>query len=194
MKVEVQGSRRLFDGFFKLDSFALRLERYNGTTTNPVERIVFERGDSAAVLLYDNESQKVVLVEQFRLPAYLREQGNGTLLEVVAGTMDGGRSPEQVARSEALEEAGYSVEELEPAGCFYVSPGACTERIHLYIARVKPKDKTTAGGGVDEGEDVRIHEVPLGDALRWVQEGRIRDAKTIIALQHLVLNLRKTDA
>ena len=194
MRVEFTGKHREYDGFFKLDSYALRFQRYDGTMTRPVERLVFERGDSAAVLLYDSEGRTVVLVEQFRLPAYLREEGNGTLLEVVAGTIEEGRAPEDVARCEVVGEAGFSLQQLEPVGCFYVSPGACTERIWLYIAWVKPQDRIGSGGGVGDGESIRIHEMPLAEALLRVQEGKIRDAKTIIALQHLALSLRHDDA
>ena len=194
MKVEVLERRREYDGFFKFDSFTLRFQRFDGTMTGPVERLVFERGDSAAALLYDSDRQTVVLVEQLRLPVYLREQGNGTLLEIVTGTVEDGRGSIDVARSEIMEEAGYALEELEPAGTFYVSPGACTERISLYIARVRSRDRTSTGGGVGEGESIRIHEVPLAKALHWIQEGKIRDAKTIIALQHLALRERNTDA
>jgi len=124
MRVEFTGKHREYDGFFKLDSYALRFQRYDGSMTRPVERLVFERGDSAAVLLYDSEGRTVVLVEQFRLPAHLREEGNGTLLEVVAGTIEEGRAPEDVARCEVVEEAGFSLQQLEPVGCFYVSPSA----------------------------------------------------------------------
>lgn len=194
MRVQVEEQRCEYDGFFRLDSYTLRFERFDGTMTRPVQRLVFERGDSAAVLLYDVDREVVVLVEQFRFPAYLREKGDGLLLETVAGTIEAGRTPEGVAESEMVEEAGYTLDALEPAGCFYVSPGACTERIFLFIARVRAKDRFGAGGGVGDCESIRIHEVPVDVAVRWIQEGRIRDAKTIIALQHLALSQRKSDA
>jgi len=188
MQVLVQERHREYDGFFKLDRVVLRFERFDGRMSEPVERIVFERGDSAAVLLYDRERDVVVLVEQFRYPVYIRESPEGRLLEIVAGTIEGGRTPESVARRELLEEAGYALEELAFVSTFYPSPGACSERTHLYIGYVTPKARVAPGGGVGIGEDIRVHEVPLGKALDWIREGVIRDAKTIIALQHLALS------
>jgi ADP-ribose pyrophosphatase len=193
MRVEVLSSSREYDGFFQFDRAVLRFERFDGEMTQPVERLVFERGDSVAVLLHDPRYDTVVLVEQFRFPAFLREMPAGRLLEVVAGTVDLSRSPEEVARTELVEEAGYEVEKLEPVGLFYVSPGACTERIHLYIGRIAAGDRAGSGGGVDEGEDIRVHQVPFETALRWARDGTIRDAKTIIALQHLALQRRSAD-
>jgi ADP-ribose pyrophosphatase len=192
MRVQVQEQQREYDGFFKLERAVLRFERFDGQMSPPVERLVFERGDSAAVLLYDEERDVVILVEQFRYPAYLREKPHGRLLEVVAGTMEQGQQgrAEDVAHSELIEEAGYALQELEPVATFYVSPGACTERVHLYLGRVSRRERVGPGGGVGDGEDIRVHEVPLDRALRWVQEGKIRDAKTIIALQCLALRRR----
>lgn len=188
MQVRVEERHREYDGFFKLDAVAFRFERFDGTMSEPVSRLVFERGDSAAVLLYDPQRDSVVLVEQFRYPAYVREGGVGRLLEVVAGSIKRDRSPEAAARAELLEEAGYAVDELEYLSTFYPSPGACTERIFLYLGYVSSAGRVGPGGGSPEGgEDIRVHEVSLDKALQLVKEGSIRDAKTIIALQHLAL-------
>ena len=189
MRVRVEEQQRIYDGFFKFDRMVLRFERFDGRLSEPVERLVFERGDSTAVLLYDAERDAVILVEQFRYPAYLREKPQGRLLEVVAGTMEQGaeNSAEEVAHSELIEEAGYALQKLEHIATFYVSPGACTERIHLYLGCVSRGTRVGPGGGVGEGEDIRVHEVPVVRALRWLREGKIRDAKTIIALQYLAL-------
>ena len=194
MQVQVVEKHREYQGFFRLDRYSLRFERFDGLMTRPVERLIFERGDSAAVLLYDAQRDIVVLVEQFRFPTYLREAPEGRLMEVVAGTVEDGRTPEQVARSELVEEAGFALQDLEQVAEFYVSPGACTERIHLFIGYVAAQNRVGPGGGVNEAEDIRVHEVPLDQALTWVREGRIRDAKTIIALQYLELHKRARDA
>lgn len=187
MQVLVQEQHREYDGFFKLDRAVLRFEKFDGHMSEPVERIVFERGDSVAVLLYDRKRDVVVLVEQFRYPVYVREKPGGRLLEIVAGTMDGGRAPESVARSESLEEVGYALQELEFVSTFYPSPGACSERIYLYIGYITSEAQVRSGGGAGPGEDIRVHEVSLDKALAWIDEGIIRDAKTIIALQYLAL-------
>jgi ADP-ribose pyrophosphatase len=153
-----------------------------------LSRLLFERGDSAAVLLYDQLSDEVVLVEQFRLPAYVREGGDGRLLEVVAGVVDPDRTPEEVARAELVEESGYAVDELEHLVTFYASPGACTERIHLYLGYLTSSSCVGQGGGLsDHGEDIRVHRFSLKEARRLIEQGVIRDAKTILAVQHLLL-------
>jgi len=106
----------------------------------------------------------------------------------VAGTIDRCRTPEEVARAELVEEAGYALDELEYITTFYPSPGACTERIHLYLGYLSSATRVGPGGGIVEtGEDIRVHEMTLDEALQLVEEEGIRDAKTIIALQHLAL-------
>ncbi len=195
MQVKVEERHREYDGFFKLDTVALRFERFDGNMSERVSRTVFERGDSVAVLLYDPQRNTVVLVEQFRYPAYVREGGDGRLLEVVAGTVERDRSPEAVARVELLDEAGYAVDELEYLSTFYPSPGACTERIFLYLGYVSAAGRAGPGGGTPgSDEDIRVHEISLDKALQLVEEGSIRDAKTIIALQYLALRGRQQES
>jgi ADP-ribose pyrophosphatase len=186
MQVQVQSHQRVYNGHFSLERATLRYETYGGRMSQEVERLVFERGDSVAVLLYDAARDVVTLVEQFRYPVYLRELEGGRLLEIVAGILDGGRTPEEVARAEVSEETGYALERLEYISTFYLSPGACTERVHLYVGYVARTDRLGEGGGLhDEGEHIRVVELPLPEALRRVRTGAIRDAKTIIALQFL---------
>lgn len=186
MRVEIEQRSREYDGFFKLERVQLVYQRFDGSMSHPVTRLVFERGDSAAVLLYDASAEKVILVEQFRYPAYAREGGDGRLLEIVAGTVAPGSTPEQVAYAELVEEAGWELESLEPIATFYPSPGACTERIFLYLGQLSAATQVGDGGGRQgSGEDIRVHEVPLRAALEMIRSGEIRDAKTIIALQCL---------
>jgi ADP-ribose pyrophosphatase len=189
MRVEVIEQTREYDGVFKLDRVVLRFEKFSGEMSQKLTRLVFERGDSAAVLLYDRQRDAVILVEQFRYPAYAREGAGGRLLEIVAGTVDRGRTPEAVARAELVEEAGYVLEELQYVTTFYPSPGASTERIHLYLGYLSSATQIGPGGGTaGTGEDIRVHAVPFNTALQWVRDGLIRDAKTIIALQYLALH------
>jgi len=190
VKVEVTERENVYDGRFKLERAVLRYEQYDGRMSKPVERLLFERGDSVAVLLYNRQRGTVVLVEQFRYPAYVREgENDGRLLEVVAGTIDARSSPDEVARAELVEEAGYALHELEHVCTFYPSPGACSERIYLYLGYLSDSAWVGAGGGLTEhGEDIRVVELPLAEAWRMVQEGMIRDAKTIIALQYVMLH------
>jgi len=191
MRVEVKERHREYDGIFKLDRTVLRYEKFEGCLSEEVTRLVFERGDSAAVLLYDPDRDSVMLVKQFRYPAYVREEDNGWLLETVAGIVDRDRTPDEVARAELTEEAGYTVGELEHIATFYPSPGACSERVHLYLGHVSVASQVGPGGGrLGESEDIQVREMPLDEALRLVGQGAIRDGKTIIALQHLALRMK----
>ncbi len=181
-RVEVLKKERVYSGFFSLDRAIVRFERFDGTMSEPIERLSFERGDAVGVLLYDAAQEQVVLVEQFRYAVHAAGEP-GWLVEIVAGMLQAGEDPEAVARAEALEEAGYEVDALEHLTTCFLSPGGSSERIHLYAARVSASKRISAGGGLaGEGEDTRLRILPRDEALRWVREGRIRDAKTIIAL------------
>jgi ADP-ribose pyrophosphatase len=149
------------------------------------------------VLLYDPAADAVVLVRQFRYPVYesLGEAARGPgaraawILEIVAGVLEWRESVPQVADRELLEEAGYRIAgDPEPIAVVYASPGGTSERIHIFLGHVDHTAPAEAGGGVAaEGEDIQVVTLPLADALAAIADGRIADAKTIIALQHLAL-------
>lgn len=190
MRAEILHTRRIYDGFFKLDEVRLRHMRYDGTWSEEITRLVFERGDSVGVLLYHRARDTVLLVEQFRCPVFLRGE-SGLLLEIAAGIQELDKESIEIARQELLEETGYRLDRLEYLLTFYATPGACTERIHLYLGELNTAERVGPGGGAPgEHEDIRLLEVPLEQALRMIERGEIRDGKTIIALQHLALHRR----
>jgi len=187
-----------FGDRFRIVRARLQYRRSDGRMSDPVTRINFERGDSVGVLLYDVQSDSVVLVRQFRYPVYagldLAERGGdgvrqAWLLEIVAGVKDAGRTVKQVANKELLEEAGYQVKgELQFVTTIYPSPGGTSERIHLFLGEVDQRHRAGRGGGVvAEGEDTQVVVLPFPEAMDMIARGEIRDAKTIIALQHLAL-------
>ena len=187
-----------FGDQFRIIRATLQYRRFDGQMSDPVTRINFERGDSVGVLLYDPQDDAVILVRQFRYPVYAglapnEREGDGAkqawLLEIVAGVVDEGRTVKEVANKELLEEAGYEVKgDLQPITTIYPSPGGTSERIHLFLGEVDCHRRTGKGGGIAaEGEDTQIVVLPLREAMDMVARGEIRDAKTIIALQHLAL-------
>ena len=95
--VQILEKKPLYKGFFKADEYFLRYPRYDGTMSRTVSREVMERGHAAAVLLYDAEREKIVLVEQFRVGVYLTGE-NPWIAECVAGIIGQGETPEAVAR------------------------------------------------------------------------------------------------
>lgn len=192
MKVEIISKKRVFDRFFKIEEATLRHERYDGGMTGELTRFSFERGESVAVLLYDPGAKEIILVEQFRYPAY-STGSSGWLLEIVAGSVSPGEGLEATACKEVLEETGYVVtkDSLIKMGAFFVSPGGTSERLHLYLAEVSEKDKTEKGGGNDhEDEDIRVARLPFEEALAKAEVGELEDAKTAIALFMLEKRLR----
>jgi len=180
-KVQIEQKKRILDDFFKVDEVHLRYERFDGQMSPLVRRLNFERGDSVAVLLFNPKSQHILLVNQFKYPAY--EKGPGWITETVAGMIDANESPENAVRREIAEEVGYKVDKLEHISTFYVSAGGSSERIILYYAEVDETDKIEAGGGdAREDEDIMTVELSLPEALNRIQSGEIVDAKTIVGI------------
>lgn len=181
--VIVQERTRAYDGFLKIDAVSFQHARYDGSLSEPMTRLVMERGDAAAALIHDVTTDHVVLTEQFRIATH--EKGPGWIQEVVAGVIEPGEAPEAALRREIREELGYAVDQLERIGRFYVSPGGTSERIHLYYAQVRPQQLVdpNASGAAAEQEDIRRVRVPARAFLSAVMDGAHEDAKTIIAGQ-----------
>lgn len=151
------------------------------------QREAYDRGNGAAVLLYDPKRKTILLTRQFRMPTYINGNKNGMLTEVCAGLLDGD-APEKSMRREILEETGYRVEHLEKIAEVYTSPGAVTEMLYLFQAAYQPSMKVTTGGGVEgESEDIQVQEHSYETVLKLLRGGEIRDAKTLILLQHAAL-------
>ncbi len=187
-KVEIQHKRLIFDDKFQIQEAEVSFQRYDGQMSNPVRRLVFERGDAAAALLFNYDSQKVLLIEQFRYPTYGKR--SGWIQEVVAGVIKPDESPEEGVRREIEEEVGYRAQQLTPIATFYVSPGGTSERIFLFYAEVGDSDRVSDGGGlVAENEDIRLVEYTKSEIVQALTTGQIQDAKTIIAVQWLQLHM-----
>ena len=150
-------------------------------------RETYDRGNGATILLHDVARGTVLLSRQFRFPAYVNGHPDGMLVEAAAGLLDED-DPVTAIRREAAEELGVEVGELEHVFDAWMSPGSVTERLHFYAAAFTPAARTGIGGGVvAEGEDIEVVELPFGEALAMVDDGRIADAKTIMLLQWAAL-------
>ncbi|WP_118976845.1 NUDIX domain-containing protein [Taibaiella koreensis] len=150
------------------------------------QREVYVRPNSATVLPYDPARQTVLLIRQFRLPTFLNGNGDGYLTECCAGVLEEGETPEACIRREAIEELGYCLEQLEKVMESYMSPASVTELVHYFIAPYDTSMKVSEGGGLAaENEFIEVLELSMAEALDGVAQGTIRDAKTILLLQHL---------
>lgn len=181
----------LFQGYFRIDRLHLSIARFEGGVLGPFTRELLERGHAAAVLPYDPVHDAVALIEQFRPGAVLAGDPNPWLIEIVAGIIDAGEAPEQVARREAQEEAGCVLDELVHIMDCYSSPGCVSEYAEIFIGRAALDGGRFAGGvfGLSaEHEDIRTHILPFTEAWQWLIQGKIRHSIAIIALQWLALN------
>lgn len=186
-KVEILQRHEVFRKFFRIDEVVLRHERFDGSMTSKMTRLVLNRGDSVALLLADRNRNAILLCEQFRLPTY-GPNGSGWLLELPAGVLEAEEEPQECARREALEETGYAVANMHSIATVYLTPGGSSERIHIFYAEIADRDRIEAGGGLAaEHEDIRMAWMAIEDASRLCAEGAIHDAKTLIALQWLQL-------
>lgn len=176
-----------YKGFFRLLRVRLRHRLFGGGWGPELTRELFDRGHAAAVLPYDPVRDEVVLVEQFRVGA-IHHQGSPWLLEIVAGIVEPGESEEAVVRREAEEEAGLTLGRLTRALGYFSSPGGCSERITVFVGEVDAAQAATHAGLADEGEDIRVHRLPREQAMQWLEDGRIDNAASVIALQWLALN------
>ena len=174
-------------GYFRIDVYRLRHKCFGGGWTEVMSRELFERGHATVVLPYDPARDAVVLIEQFRIGAYVTGFGPW-LIEVVAGIVEPGESPEEVARREALEEAGCEIAELEPIGTVLSSPGGCSEVLHLYCGRVDSEGVGGIHGLEHEHEDIRAFTLPADTALERLAKGEYYNASTVMTLQWLALN------
>ena len=190
--LEILEKSTVFQGYFRVDRYWLRHRTHTGGWTQPLSREIFERGHAVGVLLYDPKSDQVGLIEQFR-PGALAAGLPCWIIEIVAGIIDDGEEPEQVAVREAHEETGVHItpDDLIPISHYLVSPGGTSETIRLYCARTDATKLTGFHGLAHEGEDIRVFTVPADEAVSWIASGKINNALTIIALQWLALN--KTD-
>lgn len=184
-RVEVSRTQRLYDGFLKLDQAHFRHEMPDGTMSPQVMRLNVERGDGAGVLLVNRQKNTVVLTRQFRYANWARADG-GWVLEIPAGVVGPGLTPETVARNELVEEVGYHAQDLRYVLMFYASPGTSTERVYVFFAEVTDRDRVGQGGGLaSEHEYIQVIEMPISQAMDLLHQGQITDAKTVIALQWL---------
>ena len=185
--VEIIARETLYSGFFSMELYRFRHRLFNGEMSGEIKREIFERGHAAVLLPFDPVRDEVVLVEQVRIAAYDTSE-TPWLLEMVAGMIEEGETVEDVARREALEEAGLVVGRTKPVLSYLASPGGTSERLSIMVGEV---DATTAEGihGLaDENEDIRVHVVSREQAYQWVEEGKIDNAASVIALQWLQLH------
>jgi nudix-type nucleoside diphosphatase (YffH/AdpP family) len=186
-RIRVKDVRLLSNEHYVLKAVAFDYRRGNGEWQT-LHREVFDRGHAAALLPYNPSSRTVVLLRQFRLPAYLSGHDD-LMVEAVAGMLDD-ETPEKRIRAEAEEETGYRLHHVRKVFEAFMSPGAVTEKLHFFVAEYDPSMRIGDGGGIaEEGEDIEVLELPIDQAIAMIADGRIADAKTIMLLLYAALNI-----
>ncbi len=181
MQFKLLNKKALYQGFFELDAYDVEHECFAGGSQS-IRREHLERGDAIAILLYDPQCDEVLLIEQFRIGPAVRED-KAWLIEVVAGMVDEGESPEVAACREAIEEAGYEPFKIESLGQYYSTPGGSSERIDLYLGLVDKSKPCGAGGGMKhEHEDIRPFWIGRAQAMQWLGNGKINSGAPMLAL------------
>jgi ADP-ribose pyrophosphatase len=177
-------------GKFVFKTVTIQHERYDGTDTVAFSRCVFHRGDSVGILLYDRATDEIVITEQFRVGAAVNGD-DPWLKEIVAGSMDvEGEAPEDVASREVEEEApGCKINHIFHATSLYPSPGACTEKLHIFVADIDSSGAATHGGLQDHHEDIKVIKMPLKEAYLKLDRGELNTSSLIIGLYWMRQNL-----
>jgi nudix-type nucleoside diphosphatase (YffH/AdpP family) len=187
LKVEVQKRETLLDDYLKINVAELKIEKFDGEMSQPFRHLNLQRGEAVAVLIYLEDKNSFVFVNQFRFAVF--ETGDdGWIDEIVAGVLEDD-TPIECAKRECLEETGFKIERFKFLGCVFASPGITSERTHLYIGFCKSSDQLNGGGGVDhEHEDIKVIEIPRKEAVKKLNNLEITDMKTVLVLQHFLAN------
>lgn len=177
----------LSDNWYSLNKVTFEYQREDGTWETQI-REAYDRGNGAVILLYNKEKNTVVLTRQFRMPTYINGNKDGMMIEACAGILEKGNAEETI-KMEVEEETGYKIDKVEKIFESYMSPGSVTEILHFFIGKYEDQMKVSAGGGAtDETENIEVLEMTFDHALKLLENGKIRDAKTIMLLQWAQIN------
>lgn len=182
-EIKITKTELLSDNWYVLNKVTFDYQKEDDSWITQ-KREVYDRGNGAAILLYNPHQKTVILTRQFRLPTYLNGNENGMMVEVCAGLLDEDH-PEQCIIRETEEETGYRVTKVKKIMETYMSPGAITEILYLFIGEYDQSMKVSEGGGLDhEQENIQVLEMPFDEAYAMIETGELKDAKTIMLLQY----------
>lgn len=186
-EIKITKTELLSDNWYVLNKVTFDYQKEDDSWITQ-KREVYDRGNGAAILLYNPHQKTVILTRQFRLPTYLNGNESGMMIEACAGLLDEDH-PEQCIIRETEEETGYRVTKVKKIMEAYVSPGAVTEILYLFVGEYDQSMKVSEGGGLDhEQENIQVLEMPFDEAYAMIETGELKDAKTIMLLQYAKIN------
>jgi len=186
-QIKIIKEELLSDNWYTLKKYTYEILKQDGIRQIQT-REVYDRGNGAVILLYNQEFKTVILTRQFRLPSFVNGNKKGVLIEACAGLLDQD-NPEEAIKRETEEETGYRVKDVRKIFDSYMSPGSVSEILYFFIAEYTPSMKVHEGGGIEhEQEDIEVLEISFDKAYGMIATGEIRDAKTIMLLQYMKIN------
>ena len=190
-KFKILNKKNIHNGFFKMNEITLKYKKYDGSWSNEIKRELFGGAQVSAVLPYDPENKKIVLIQQFR-PGTISRDSNNYLDEIVAGIIDPGETPEETASRECLEETGCKVKNLRSIQGYFPAPGSSESFYHLFLAEVIAPDKEAIRGLENENEDILVKSYTFEQVKEKMEKNEILNGLTLIALQWFFLNIYKS--
>ena len=186
-QVKILSTEILSDNWYTLRKITYEYVKKDGRLQIQT-REAYDRGNGATILLYNKEQKTVILTQQFRLPTFVNGNESGMLIEACAGLLDKD-NPEDCIKRETEEETGYKIKDVRKIFEAYMSPGSVTEILYFFIAEYSKEMKVASGGGIEhEEENIEVLEINVNDALKMIENGEIKDGKTIMLLQYIKLH------
>ena len=185
--IEIKDIEVLSDNWATLRKITYQYKKKDNTWETQI-REAYDRGNGAAILLYNKDNKTIILTRQFRMPTFLNGNENGMMIEVCAGVLDQ-QNAEDCIRKEIEEETGYSIKDVHKIFEVYMSPGSVTEIVYFFVGEYSQDMKSSDGGGLaDEQENIEVLEMLFDKAYEMIASGEIKDAKTIMLLQYAKIN------
>ncbi len=184
--VKILEKKLLSDNWYKLYKYTYETNDKKGNKKTE-QREAYDRGNGATILLYNRQSNSIILTRQFRLPTFINGNPDGLMIEACAGLLDKD-NPEDCIRKEIREETGYDISDVKKIYEAYMSPGSVTEILYFFVGEYSKSQKVDEGGGVEGEENIEVLELPFAKAWSMMESGEIKDAKTIMLLQYAKLN------
>jgi nudix-type nucleoside diphosphatase (YffH/AdpP family) len=186
-RIKITNTQILSDNWYTLKKITYDYQQKDGSWQTQ-DREAYDRGNGAVILLYNKENQTVLLTRQFRLPTYINGNESGMLIEACAGLLDKD-NPEDCIKRETEEEIGYKISSVRKIFEAYMSPGSVTEILYFFVAEYTADMKVNEGGGIaHEQEDIEVLELKMESAMQMIDNGTIKDGKTIMLLQYAKLH------